>query len=61
MIRIKIEDFSAAYFKIIQGNYTDTDNQKMAASLNRVRPWVVTIWFVLILEAYLGIAKPWIA
>jgi len=35
MIRIKIEDFSAAYFKIIQGNYTDTDNQKMAASLNR--------------------------
>ncbi len=59
MIRIKIKDFSATYAKIIQDSYTDEDNQLMKASLNRVRPWVLTIWLVLIVEAYLGIVKPW--
>lgn len=58
MIRIKLKGFSDAYIKIIQGGYDAEDNQKMIESLSRVKPWVMTIWAVLILEAYIGIAKP---
>ncbi len=59
MIRIQLKGFSATYVKLLQGTQTDDDNQAMIASLNRVRPWVVTIWLVLLFQAYLGIAKPW--
>jgi len=58
MIRIKIKGFSETYVKILQDNFNETDNQIMRVSLSQVRPWVVTIWLVLILEAYLGVAKP---
>lgn len=59
MIRIKLTGFSAVYVKIVQNDYNDQDNQRMSASLNNVRPWVITIWLVLIFQAYLGVAKPW--
>jgi len=58
MIRIKIKDFSNTYLKIINDTQTEQDNRVMMTSLASVRPWVVTIWLVLILETYLGIAKP---
>lgn len=60
MIRIQIKGFISSYVKLMQDNYTDADNKEMEASLNRVRPWVVTIWLVLVFEAFLGIVKPWI-
>jgi len=58
MIRIQLKDFGATYVKILQDNFNDDDNKAMIRSLNRVRPWVVTIWIGLVFEAYLGIAKP---
>ena len=58
MIRIYLKGFGATYVKIIQGDYDQNDNRIMQDSLNKVRPWVVTIWIVLIIEAALGIAKP---
>ena len=58
MIRINLKDFGATYTKMIQNNYNNSDNQIMANSLKRVKPWVVTIWAVLIMEGALGIAKP---
>jgi len=58
MIRIRLKDFSTTYLKILQDDYNDQDNQAMIASLKQVRPWVVTIWGMLVLEAYLGLAKP---
>jgi len=59
MIRVRFKGFAATYIKLISGQDIDTaDNQLMRQSLNRVRPWVVTIWLILILEAGLGIAKP---
>ena len=30
----------------------------MANSLRAVKPWVLTIWVVLVIEAALGIAQP---
>jgi len=59
MIRINLKDFVGSYVNIMQDNYTDQDNQAMIASINKVRPWVIAIWLVLVFEAYLGIAKPW--
>lgn len=58
MIRINLSGFNASYVKIIQGTVTDTDNKTMRQSLNIVRPWVVTIWIVLVLQAIIGITKP---
>ena len=58
MIRVNLKDFGSIYAKIVQNNYTEADNQTMALSLKKVKPWVVTIWGVLIIEAALGIVKP---
>ena len=57
MVRINLKGFGASYVKIIQESYNDADNQIMIDSLSKVRPWVVTIWLVLILQAALGITK----
>ena len=58
MIRVNLKNFSSSYVKIAQNNYNDADNQAMALSLKSVKPWVVTIWVVLVIEAALGIVKP---
>lgn len=58
MIRIKLKGFVSTYSKLLVDDVSDADNQTMLASLKRVRPWVVTIWFVLIAEAAVGIVKP---
>ena len=55
---VNLKDFSATFLKIAESNYTDEDNAKMAISLRHVKPWVITIWVVLVLEAALGIVKP---
>ena len=58
MIRVSLKDFGMGYTKIAQNNYDEADNQAMALSLKKVKPWVVTIWIVLVIEAALGIVKP---
>jgi hypothetical protein len=58
MIRLALKPFVAAFHKLAAGTITDEDNTAMAASLGRVRPFVVLIWVGLIVEAVLGIVKP---
>jgi len=58
MIRVNLKDFGASYGKIVLNHYGEEDNQAMALSLKKVKPWVVTIWIVLVIEAALGIVKP---
>lgn len=58
MIRIKIKGFVNTYIKIVNDSYSDEDNLAMIKSLSAVRPWVVTIWVMLVIEAWLGIAQP---
>lgn len=58
MIRLNMGGFINTYTKLLSNTHTDEDNQAMISSLNRMRPWVVTIWLVLIIEAGVGIAKP---
>ncbi|GAC23631.1 MAG: hypothetical protein CL579_12840 [Alteromonadaceae bacterium] len=58
MIRINLKEFSITYAKMLQDSHDDADNLQMVRSLKKVKPWVVLIWFVLIFEAYVGIAKP---
>ncbi len=61
MIRINLKEFSVTYAKMLQDTHDDADNLQMVRSLKKVKPWVVTIWLVLILEAYVGIAKPFVS
>jgi hypothetical protein len=58
MIRINLKGFVDAYVKLLSNSQTNADDQRMIASLNKVRPWVITIWVVLVIEAAVGIAKP---
>jgi hypothetical protein len=58
MIRLNMGGFINTYTKLLCNTHTDEDNQAMISSLNRMRPWVVTIWVVLVIEAGVGIAKP---
>ena len=58
MIRINLKGFVETYVKLMSNTQTEADDQRMIASLNKVRPWVITIWVVLVIEAAVGIAKP---
>jgi len=58
MIRINLKEFVNTYVKLLSNSQTDKDDQRMITSLAKVKPWVITIWVVLIIEAALGIAKP---
>ncbi|MEQ8263732.1 hypothetical protein [Pseudohaliea sp.] len=58
MIRVQFKGFATAYGKLAAGTQTAADDAAMAASLARVRPWVVMIWAVLLLEAFLGVVQP---
>lgn len=58
MIRMRLGDFVKAYGKLAAGTQTAEDDARMGASLARVRPWVLAIWAVLVLEAALGVVKP---
>lgn len=58
MVRIHLREFLAAYGKLTQGASTPQDDAQMGASLARVRPWVLVIWAVLVIQAGLGVVKP---
>ena len=58
MIRVNLKGFVNTYIKLFSNSQTEEDNATMVISLNKVKPWVITIWIVLIFEAAIGIAKP---
>jgi hypothetical protein len=58
MIRARFGGFAAGYASLLQGEPDAFENATMRRSLSRVRPLVLAIWGVLIIEAYLGIARP---
>lgn len=58
MIRLRFKGFAQSYARLAAGTHGAADDQVMAASLGKVRPWVVTIWLVLVLQAFLGVVKP---
>jgi hypothetical protein len=58
MIRKHLPDYIVGLQALAKGSINDDQNIKMAASLNKARPWVLFIWFIVFLEAVLGIVKP---
>lgn len=62
MIRIHLPDFIAGLRAIATGDehggISQEANVKMSAALKRARPWVLSIWAVVFLQAVLGVAKP---
>ncbi len=56
MIRLNLGGFNTTYIKLIQGETpSQQDNDAMQSSLKVVRRWVVSIWVLLLIEAWLGI------
>lgn len=58
MIRKDLLGFNSVFAKVINGNETEDDNVLMNESLTKVKVWVWCIWIVLVIEAYIGVAKP---
>lgn len=58
MIRRHLPGFIVGLGALAKGAINDEENAQMAASLKKARPWVLSIWAVVFLEAVLGVVKP---
>jgi heme/copper-type cytochrome/quinol oxidase subunit 4 len=58
MIRRGLPPFIAGYAALAAGRETPESDRAMAASLARMRPWVLASWAGLVASAVLGVAKP---
>ncbi|MDX2142629.1 MAG: hypothetical protein SFV19_04695 [Rhodospirillaceae bacterium] len=58
MIRRHLPGFIVGLQALAKGAINDDENAQMAAGLKGARPWVLSIWVVVFLEAVLGIVKP---
>jgi hypothetical protein len=57
-IRKVFAPFGPAFGRLLREGSTPAIEAELAAVLTRVRPVVVTLWIGLLVEAFLGIAKP---
>ncbi|MDB5365159.1 MAG: hypothetical protein JWM77_1086 [Rhodospirillales bacterium] len=58
MIRWTFRPFGPAFAALIQNGSSPATEATLARTVHRVRPVVLTLWFLLLVEAYLGLAKP---
>ena len=58
MIRRYLPDYIAGLQALAKGSITDDENIRMANGLKKARPWVLSIWAVVFIEAVLGVVKP---
>jgi len=58
MIRRYLPGFIAGLQALASGSISDEQNDEMSKSLSNARPWVLSIWVVVFIEAVLGIVKP---
>jgi hypothetical protein len=58
MIRRHLPGFIVGLTALAKGGITDEQNVLMAKGLKGARPWVLSIWAVVFLEAVLGVVKP---
>lgn len=58
MIRRHLPDFIIGLQAMAKGSITEEENVRMSGGLKRAKPWVLSIWAVVFLEALLGVVKP---
>nr|MBC8227103.1 hypothetical protein [Gammaproteobacteria bacterium] len=58
MIRKYIGGFITGIHNIVTDNINEADDIAMAASLSKARIFVLTIWFLLFVEVWIGVVKP---
>ena len=58
MIRKYIGGFIKGIHNIATDNINEADDIAMAESLSKARVFVLTIWFLLLVEVWIGVAKP---
>lgn len=57
-IRVAFRPFGPAFGALVQNGSSPEVEATLARAVHRVRPVVLTLWFLLLVEAYLGLAKP---
>jgi hypothetical protein len=55
MIRVRMQPFGPAFAQLAKGVVNETVNHDLARSIGAVRPWVLSIWALLILAAFTGL------
>jgi len=55
MIRVRVRPFGPAFAQLMQGVASEAVNNDIARSLGAARPWVVGIWALLLLAAFIGL------
>ena len=58
MIRKYIGGFIKGIHNIVNDTINEADDIAMAESLSKARIFVLTIWFLLLVEVWIGVAKP---
>lgn len=58
MIRVIFKPFGPAFAQLMSTGSTPEVEATMAKALNTAKPFVVAIWVGLVINAYLGVAKP---
>ncbi|GIL40220.1 hypothetical protein [Roseiterribacter gracilis] len=58
MIRLTFRPFGPAFGALIQTGSSPDVEATLRRTVHRVRPVVLTLWCLLLVEAYLGLAKP---
>ncbi|MBM3512128.1 MAG: hypothetical protein FJX59_00270 [Alphaproteobacteria bacterium] len=58
MIRRHLPGFIVGLTALAKGSINDDENAQMNKGLSGARPWVLSIWVVVFLEAVLGVVKP---
>jgi hypothetical protein len=57
-IRVTFRPFRPAYFALLQHGSSAAIEATLARTVRRVRPVVLSLWGLLVVEAWLGLAKP---
>jgi hypothetical protein len=58
MIRLTFRPFGPAFASLVQNGSSPGAEATLARTVHRVRPVVLSLWLLLLVESYLGLAKP---
>lgn len=58
MIRVSLKSFGPAFSQLMTSGSTPEVEAAIGGAMRRAVPWVYSIWFLVLLAAFLGVVKP---
>ena len=58
MIRVSLKPFGPAFAAMMAGGSTPEAEAAIGGAMKRAMPWVVSIWTLIVVAAFLGVVKP---